>query len=83
MNEFETRLMFRLDPLRRALCRVVATLDHGRRKHPADDGFDQTAAFHVERAVNHLAALKAGDRMEAHLEHAATRLLLAIEASRR
>jgi hypothetical protein len=80
MTGFETALSCELYPLRRALCRVAATLRHGQRRHPEDDGYRQPVAFHVARALVHLNKLTSGDTAEPHLEHAATRLLLALQA---
>jgi hypothetical protein len=82
MSDFEEALAYRLKPLHRALCALVTVLDHGRRKHPDNDGFRAPAAFHIERARKHLQAIADGDRSEQHLEHAATRLLMAIAAER-
>ena len=83
MSDFEQSLIYALAPVRIALAAVVATFDRGREHHPANDGFAQSAAFHIERAEKHLAALKAGDRSEPHLTHATARLLLALESSHR
>jgi hypothetical protein len=69
-----------LIPVQRALCVVADTLARGRTAHPEDDGFRQSAVFHIERAWDHLIALRTGDTSEPHLPHATTRLLLAIEA---
>jgi hypothetical protein len=80
MTDFETALICDLYPLRLALCHVAATLRNGQHKHPHDDGYRQPVAFHVERAMAHLDKLKAGDTAEPHLEHAAARLLLALQA---
>jgi hypothetical protein len=80
MSDFEQRLLIALDPVRRALAAVVAVLDHGRARHPQNDGFEKSSAFHIERTEGHLAALRAGDRSEPHLSHAAARLLLALQA---
>lgn len=68
-----------LIPVQRALCAVADTLARGQLRHPDDDGFREPADFHVERAWDHLIALRAGDTSEPHLAHAATRLLLALE----
>ncbi len=79
MNDFDEAVAFHLAPLRKALLAIAATLDRGRRKHPADDGFDLPANVHVERAYRHLELLITGDTTAPHLEHAATRLLMAME----
>jgi hypothetical protein len=66
--------------LQRALGVVAATLADGRRAHSHDDGFCQPREFHIARARWHLELLAAGDAGESHLAHAATRLLMALEA---
>jgi hypothetical protein len=48
--------------------------------HPDGEGFKQPAAFHVERARQHIDALASGEDSEQHLAHAATRLLMALTA---
>ena len=78
MNDFDEAVAFHLAPLRKALLAIAATLDRGRRKHPADDGFDLPANVHVERAYRHLELLITGDTTAPHLEHAATRLLMEV-----
>jgi hypothetical protein len=83
MNDFERALTFSLYRLQRSLCAVARVMERGRRKHPDDDGYSQTSAFHIERARRHLEALAASDRDEDHLEHAAARLLMAVEAKLR
>jgi hypothetical protein len=67
-------------PLRRALAVVAVTLEAGRCAHPDDDGFRKPREFHIARARLHLERHAAGDNGEPHLAHAATRLLMAIEA---
>jgi hypothetical protein len=67
-------------PLHNALGVVAATLAEGRCTHPDDDGFRCSREFHLVRARRHLELLAADDDGESHLAHAATRLLMAIEA---
>jgi hypothetical protein len=67
-------------PLRNALEVVAAILADGRRTHPDGDGFRCSREFHLMRARRHLELLAAGDDGESHLAHAATWLLMAIEA---
>jgi hypothetical protein len=67
-------------PLRTALEVVAAGLADERRTHPDDDGFRRSRRFHIARALRHLELLAAGDDGEAHLAHAPTRLLMALEA---
>jgi hypothetical protein len=83
MNDFEEGLCHNLFPLRHALVQIVATLDRGRESHPSDDGYRQKPQYHVECARQHLQALAEGDLGEQRLANAATRLLLALEASLR
>ena len=80
---FEKDLAQALKPLRAALCDIADVLDRGHKKHPEDDGFRQSAEFHIGRARQHLELLAAGDAAESHLEHAACRLLMAMEAQAR
>jgi hypothetical protein len=80
VNHMSNRREPGLIPVQRALCAVADTLARGQLRHPDDDGFREPADFHVDRAEKHLVALRAGDMSELHLAHAATRLLLALEA---
>jgi hypothetical protein len=82
-SDFEEGLIRALYPVRIALADVVATFDRGRATHPRNEGFDQGASYHIERAEAHLSDFKNGDKSEQHLAHAATRLLLALEAAHR
>jgi ERCC4-type nuclease len=79
VNMLERSLMRELRPLRVALCDVADVLTSGREKHPNDDGLTQPPAYHLERARAHLELLAAGDCSEPHLEHATSRLLMALE----
>lgn len=79
----EQALAEALRPLRQALISVADVLACGREKHPDDDGFRQPPQYHIDRARQHLEAMERGDTSEPHLEHAATRLLMAIEARSR
>lgn len=67
-------------PVRRALTVVAAVLTGGRLKYPDNAGFRQPARFHLQRAAAHLELLSTGDWSEDHLAHAATRLLMALQA---
>jgi hypothetical protein len=77
----EKALLAELRPLQGALWEIAGILERGQTKHPDGDGFNQDTKFHVERARMHLEALAAGDTSESHLEHAACRLLMAIQVS--
>jgi DNA excision repair protein ERCC-4 len=80
-NMVERAIANELRPIFSALCKIGEVLEAGHEKHPDDDGFRQSADFHIERAAKHLEMLAAGDTSQPHLEHAATRLLMALEAS--
>lgn len=70
-------------PLWPALRVVARVLVAGRQKYPRGEGFDQPAAFHVERARKHLKALAVGDTSEDHLSHAAPPALDGFDGVRR
>ena len=72
-----------MDRLEHALTTVAAILEVGTLKHPKDDGFKESAAFQIAHATKHLQALERGDIAEDHLAHAATRLLMALQARAR
>lgn len=65
-----------------ALSEVSAVLKRGRRAHP-DHWLEHPASFHLEHARRHLELLDQGDSSEPHLQHATTRLLMALEAAQR
>jgi hypothetical protein len=67
--------------LQGALWEIAEVLERGREKYPNGEGFKQDAKYHIDRARMHLEALAVGDASEAHLEHAACRLLMAIQVS--
>lgn len=63
----------------RALLDVAAVLRDGSEKHGPDAWRALPVAGHVNHALAHLLAFLAGDTQEAHLAHAAARLLFAGE----
>jgi hypothetical protein len=65
VSAFLSRLQVVLIPAPNVRIRKVPGNGHGHsagRKHPDGDGFQQPAAFHVEKAHKHLEALTAADR---------------------
>jgi hypothetical protein len=47
-------LIITLCKLPAALTAVARTLERGRDKYPADEGFKESSSFHIARAVRHL-----------------------------
>lgn len=77
---------YALDVVPKALLRVGAVLFRGEKSRevaPQRVGQENwrsiRARLHVRHALNHVTKWLAGDRSEDHLEHAASRLLMAIE----
>jgi len=70
-------------PVRWALGRVSRTLALGRQSHPQDDWLQQSQQFHIERARQHLHLWAAGEKSELNLDHALTRLAMAVEVGKR
>lgn len=62
-----------------ALLAVAAVLKHGADKYGANNWHLIPVADHVNHALVHLLALQAGDGSDDHLEHAATRILFALD----
>ena len=79
VNGLERRLRDALQPVLMGVCSVGDALNLGPQKHPDGDGFQEPASFHIDRARMHLEALTAGYHSQPHIEHAATRLLMAME----
>ena len=65
--------------LARAIATIGRVMELGTTTHPDDDWRDYRVRFHVARAERHLRLLRKGDASEPHLEHAACRLLMALE----
>ncbi len=55
----------------------------GAASHPGDDWRAYPPAFHIAKAERHLRLHREGDKSEPHLQHAATRLLMALELTGR
>ena len=64
--------------LERALWVVADVLREGARTHRDGEWKRRPAAYHVERAEQHLRRLRNGDQREDNLAHAAVRLLMAV-----
>lgn len=76
----QSHLSYRCDLLPpRATLAVAEVLDHGARKYGANNWHSIPVADHVNHAMVHLFAHLAGDTQDDHLEHAACRLLMALE----
>jgi hypothetical protein len=76
-------LMRDLRPVRWALGKISRTLALERKSHPQDDWQQQSVDYHVDRARQHLDLWAADDKSELHLDHALTRLTMAVEVSKR
>lgn len=66
-----------LPPL--AVLAVASVLHHGGEKYGPNNWRQIPVADHVNHAMTHLFASLAGDRQDDHLEHAACRILFALE----
>lgn len=82
----QSRSPFALDVVPMALIEVGRVFYRGEAKYErgpqlvgAENWRGITSRMHVRHAVNHVFAWLAGDRSDHHLEHAAARLLMAIE----
>ena len=76
----QSAIPFRCDLLpSRAILAVARVLKHAADKHPPDNWRRIARVDHVNHALAHLFALGAGDPSDNHLEHAACRLLFALE----
>lgn len=64
----------------RAVLAVAAVLKAGADKYGTDNWRKIGRADHLNHALTHLLAMQAGDTSDLHLEHAACRLLMALEA---
>lgn len=65
-----------------ALLAVAAVLKEGADKYGANNWHKISAADNINHALVHLLALTAGDTTDEHLEHAATRILFALDQVR-
>ena len=67
-----------LPPL--ALLAVAKVLKGGADKYGANNWHKIEVVDHINHAMTHLLALQAGDGSDDHLEHAATRILFALDS---
>jgi hypothetical protein len=65
-----------------ALLAVAAVLKHGADKYGPNNWHKIPVSDHINHALTHLYALGAGDASDKHLEHAATRILFALDQVR-
>lgn len=65
-----------------ALLAVAAVMAEGAAKYGANNWHKISAADNLNHAMVHLLALNAGDTSDEHLEHAATRILFALDQVR-
>lgn len=65
-----------------ALLAVAEVLKHGADKYGANNWQAITVAENLNHALVHLLAIQAGDTSDEHLEHAATRILFALDQAR-
>lgn len=65
-----------------ALLAVSAVLSEGARKYGPNNWHKISAADNLNHALVHILALQAGDVSDEHLEHAATRILFALDQVR-
>lgn len=81
-NEFggkSTKLAARFDLIDpQALFRVAEVFGYGASKYTPDNWRAVPTVEHINHALVHLFAHLAGDTQDAHLDHAATRLIMAI-----
>lgn len=79
----QSRCLYRADLLpAHALLAIAAVMKKGCEKYGEDNWHNITAAENINHAMIHLLALRAGDTSDDHLEHAATRILFALDQVR-
>lgn len=79
----QSRCLYRADLLpAHALLAIAAVMKQGCEKYGEDNWHSITAAENINHAMIHLLALRAGDTSDDHLEHAATRILFALDQVR-
>lgn len=61
-----------------AMFQLAYVLDHGARKYGDDNWRAISTHEHVNHALAHVYAFLAGDTQDSHLEHAFTRLMMAV-----
>ncbi len=62
----------------KALEVVARVMRDGAAMHPDNDWVRRSPEYHLGRAEEHLRLWRAGDQLEDHVSHAATRLLMAL-----
>jgi hypothetical protein len=67
-----------MKPFTAALEVVAQVMRDGARSHPENDWVECSPEHHARKAVAHLRLWLEGDESQAHLEHAATRCLMAL-----
>jgi hypothetical protein len=67
-----------MEPFDQALKVIAGVMRDGVATHPDNDWVRRTPEYHLERAEEHLRALRDGDQRQDHVAHAATRLLMAL-----
>lgn len=76
----QSHVPYRCDLLpARATLAVAAVLHEGAAKYGPDNWRGIPVADHLNHAMTHVLAMLAGDTSDDHLEHAACRLLMALE----
>lgn len=65
----------------RAVLAVARVMGEGAEKYERDNWRKISRSDHLRKALTHVFAWLAGDRQDDHLEHAATRLLMALETT--
>lgn len=79
---FQSEVAYRLDLLPpQAILAVGKVLMKGIKKYPKDNWRKISVDEHLNHAMIHLTAHFAGDTSEPHLDHAACRILFALEVS--
>ena len=57
---------------------IQRVMEEGLIRHPHGDGFKEDVYYHIDRAQNHLAGIESGNDTDEPLDHAFTRLMMAI-----
>jgi hypothetical protein len=67
-----------VEPFDGAMQVIAQVMQDGVATHPDNEWVRRSADYHVQRAFEHLNALRDGDQQQDHVAHAATRLLMAL-----
>lgn len=79
----QSRCLYRCDLLpAHAVLAVAQVLKEGAEKYGEDNWHNITAQENINHAMIHLLAIRAGDTTDDHLEHAACRILFALDQVR-